>query len=102
MTKDEFDEFQKQYPYEEKLNDYLLERNFHFEGMTNHLVILDIENDNRRQIFNNILEATKWVEYNPDIHQPNDDFKYRYINDSGFNKKGLFKLLKDFNKKVVY
>ncbi len=85
----------------EKLEDIINNDILNNLYLKNHLIVFDIENDNKRKIFHDTLNNAKWIKYDEFIHEPDDNFNYLYFYGSYFDKIGLYNVLKKFNGKTI-
>lgn len=87
--------------YTERLNELLLGRRLRTKYTNNHLIIFDIDTENKREIFKNAMKAANWISFDDMLPNPNNVFDYRCISDSIFDKKRLYNLFKEFNDKYI-
>jgi hypothetical protein len=87
--------------FKERIESLILSKILNSELMKNHLLVFDIESNDKRQVFFDAIAKTNWRRYDPEIHDYNDDFDYIYLNDSILNPKALFDLFKNLNGKTI-
>ena len=83
--------------FTEKLEDIILYNTLNNEFMKNHLLIFDIENNDRRKILHQTITKENWKKYKKDLH----DFDYIYFYGSYFDKRGLYDTFQNFNGKTI-
>jgi hypothetical protein len=87
--------------FTEKIEDIILDNTLNNEFMKNHLLIFDIENNDRRNILLQIITKANWKRYDNDLHDFDDEFDYVYFYGSYFDKKGLYDTFQNFNGKTI-
>lgn len=86
--------------FAEKCNYYFVDSAEMKEYFTQHLIIFEIDNDDRREIFNSELIKTNYIAFDDDIDTPKSEYDYRFIEDLKFTPKTLFNLFKSHNNKI--
>ena len=64
--------------YEESLEYFIVKADWLKYGLTHLIVVLDIDRDNRREVFYQYLGKANWREFQPDLHVAGDD-NYDYV-----------------------
>lgn len=82
---------------ENRISDYILFKDF----LKYHLLVFDSENNDRRNIFYEVIKQYNWIKYDSDIHDYDDHFDYVLFNDANFDKIGLYDIFFKFNGKTI-
>lgn len=87
--------------FKEKLEDIILDDNLNNEFLKNHLLIFDIESNDKRKQFQDTLNKANWIKFDEEIHDIDDEFNYVYFYGAYFDKKGLYDIFQKFNGKTI-
>jgi hypothetical protein len=88
--------------YEEQLQYFILRHGLRQPLLNFHLLVFDIEKDDRRKIFHDYVAKAGWRKFQDAIHETGDD-SYEYVLCEGgtFTPKQLYELLKVHNRKIL-
>ena len=88
--------------YEEQLQYFIVRHGLRQTLLNFHLIVFDIEKDDRRSIFKNYVLEAGWREFRDTIHDAGDDsYDYVLSGTATYTPKQLYELLKNHNHKIL-
>jgi len=88
--------------YEESLEYFIIEADWLKFGLTHLIMLLDIDRENRREVFHQYLGKTKWRKFQPDLHVAGDDnYDYVLFNGETNTVNRLYNAFKVHNGKLL-
>ena len=88
--------------YEEGLQFFIVRNRLRLPGLNQHLIVFDIDKDDRRKIFHDYLTKAEWRKFDDIIHDAGDSFYDYVLCDSiVFTPKQLYEFLKGHNGKIL-
>lgn len=87
--------------FTEELENIILSNILNNDFMNNHLLIADIEKNDKRNILHQTIAKANWKKYDKNIHDFDDGFDYIYFDKSDFDKKGLYDTFQNYNGKII-
>ncbi len=90
----------EQQTFAEKCEHFLSDRVLRNNYSSQHLIIFEIDKEDRKEIFKSELHKTKYIGFN-DEQTLESEYDYRYIDDFKYTPKKLFNLLNSHNDKII-
>ena len=88
--------------YEKQLQELIVKAHWRKYNLYNSVIVFDIEQDDRREIFYQYLAKTSWRKFQSDQHKAgNDNYDYVLFDDEVLTVLRLYNALKQHNEKIL-